>query len=249
MSKRSIKSGDAFALRGASIGGRAHDAYAHLLLELLEGELRPDDWIAVNDIASKLDCSRVPVMEAVKRLAGDGFLTIVPQVGCRVVSPEPREVLDFFSLFAAVEGCVTRMAAERRAPEELVGFKEVCAHVDRLLRDAGPPSAHDPVYRRANLLFHSQIHALAKSPQTCRVAMGMWDRSDFYIKVAFGSLHFNQRVRAAHLAIRRAIEQGNADEAERAVEQHLRAVGLAVSRRLDERTESPGAKPRTPTRL
>jgi DNA-binding GntR family transcriptional regulator len=243
-----LKSGDAFELRGAITSGRAQDAYAHLLQELLEGELRPGDWLVVNDVANKLDCSRVPVMEAVKRLASDGFLMIVPQVGCRVVSPEPQEVLDFFALFAAVEGCVTRMAAERRTPDELATFKEVCARVDRLSRDAGPPSAHDPAYRRANLLFHSQIHVLAKSPQTCRVAMGMWDRSDFYIKVAFGSLHFNQRVRSAHLAIRRAIERGDADEAERAVEQHLRSVGLAVSRRLAERDVSTGDKPRTYTR-
>ena len=99
---------------GVQSSARAHDAYSHLMTELLEGELRPGDWLSVVELAARLKCSRVPVMEAVKRLAADGFVAIVPQVGCRVAMPEPHEVLDYFKLFATVEGCVTRFAAERR---------------------------------------------------------------------------------------------------------------------------------------
>ena len=60
----------------------------------------------------------------------------------------------------------------------------------------------------------------------------MWDRSDFFIKVAFGSLYFNRRVRQAHLAIRRAIVDGDPQAAEAAIATHLRQVGEAVATRL-----------------
>jgi len=224
---------------------RAHDAYTYLLMELLEGELMPGDWLSVVAVANRLECSRVPIMEAVKRLAGEGFLTIVPQVGCRVVRPLPDEVHDFFTLFAAVEGCVTRLAAERRTAEDLLQFKQVCQRVDVMLKAAGGPTSRDPAYRRANLLFHQELHRLARAPSACAIAANLWDRSDFYIKAAFGSLYFSSAVRRAHAAIRRAVTQGDPEAAEVAVERHLRAVGEGVSGRL--RADSPGT-PRAPWR-
>lgn len=211
---------------------RAEDAYQALRLQLLEGPWTAGDRISVVDIAADLGCSRVPVMEAVKRLEGEGLITIVPQVGCTVTIPSAAEVHDFFTLFAAAEGAITRLAAERRTRADLVEFSKVCAEVDSLLETAGGPTARDPIYRRANLLFHSEIHRMARAPSASGIASSLWDRSDFYIKLAFGSLHFSQPVRRAHAAIRRALIAGNVDSAERAVEAHLRAVGASVSRHI-----------------
>ena len=210
----------------------AQGAYAHLMQALLEGPLVPGDRLSVVELADQLGCSRVPVMEAVKRLAAEGFVDVIPQVGCRVAQPDPAEVRDFFELFAAVEGCVTRLAAARRADDELPAFKALCSRLDQALRSAGGPDARDPAYRRINLEFHTAIHQLARAPLACAVAAGMWDRSDFFIKVAFGSLYFNRRVRLAHAAMRKAIVEGDPEAAEAAVEAHLREVGAAVAARL-----------------
>ena len=78
----------------------------------------------------------------------------------------------------------------------------------------------------------SAIHRLARAPLACSVAAGMWDRSDFCIKVAFGSLYFSRQVRQAHLAIRRAIVDGDPDAAEAAIAGQLREVGISVAARL-----------------
>jgi len=229
---RSADRATAPSRQSSAPAARAQDAHAYLLLELLEGDLMPGDWLSVVAVADRLGCSRVPVMEAVKRLASEGFLTIVPQVGCQVVLPAPEEVHDFFTLFAAVEGCVTRLAAERRTEEDLVGFRQVCQRVDSMLKTAGGPTSRDPAYRRANLLFHQELHRLARAPSACAIAANLWDRSDFYIKAAFGSLYFSPAVQRSHAAIRRAVVHGNPDAAEAAVERHLRTVGAGVSARL-----------------
>ena len=219
--------------RGAGIAQPlAQLAYAHLMQHLLEGDLAPGDRLSVVDLAGELGCSRVPVMEAMKRLDAEGFVEIVPQVGCRVARPEAGEVRDFFELFAAVEGCVTRLAAARRDADDIAAFKALCAKLDQELKTAGGPQERDPRYRRINLDFHSAIHRLARAPLACTVAAGMWDRSDFFIKVAFGSLYFSRRVRQAHLAIRRAIIDGDPDAAEAAIAGQLREVGAAVAARL-----------------
>ncbi len=139
---------------------------------------------------------------------------------------------DFFELFAAVEGCVTRLAAARRDANDVRAVKALCRQIDQDLKLAGGPAAREPAYRRLNLEFHTAIHAMSRALLACAVAAGMWDRSDFFIKVAFGSLYFSRRVRAALQAIRRAILDADPAAAEVAVESHLREVGAGVVARL-----------------
>lgn len=211
---------------------RAEAAYAHLKERLLEGDLGAGDKLSVVELTGELACSRVPVMEALKRLAGEGFVHIVPQVGCRVVTPRADDVRDFFALFAAVEGTVTALAAARRTADDVREFKRLCTEVDDIARRAGQPADRDPIYRRLNLMFHSYIHGLARSPVTTAVAAGMWDRSDFYIKLAFGSLYFSRKVKAAHQGIRAAIIAGDAAAATAAIGGHLANVGASVAAQL-----------------
>ena len=67
-------------LEGPDISGqlpaaaRSENAYQHIRTLLLEGDLGPDDKLSVVDLTRELACSRVPVMEALKRLEGEGFI-------------------------------------------------------------------------------------------------------------------------------------------------------------------------------
>ena len=210
----------------------AGDAYEHLKRGILDGTRAPGDPLPVVALAAELDCSRVPIMEALKRLQREGLVAIVPQVGCRVALPDSDDVADFFGLFAAVEGMVTRFAAERRSEEDLTAFRAVCAYVDEHAKRAGGPEAHDPTYRRVNRAFHSEIHAMARSAFAADLAASCWDRCDFYITQAFGSLYFSSRVRRAHAQIRRAIIDGDGAKAEAAVRAHIGAAGKRVAARL-----------------
>lgn len=221
------------ASAGGSSAARADAAYDHIKMQLLEGDYGPGQKLSVVDLTRELACSRVPVMEALKRLAGAGFVHIVPQVGCRVVTPQPAEVRDFFALFAAAEGTITAFAAARRTAAEVEEFKQLCGHIDDLARSAGKPGDRDPTYRRLNLSFHAFLHRLARSPVTTAITTTMWDRSDFYIKLAFGSLYFSRPVRAAHEAIRAAIIAGDSEAARAAVAAHLNAVGDGVAAAME----------------
>lgn len=213
---------------------RAGHAYEHLKARILEGDLGPGDRLSVLALAQALACSRVPVMEALKRLQAEGLVDIVPQVGCQVAVPTAGDVEDFFAAFAAVEGTVARLAAQRRTVADLAAFEQTLARIDQALQGAGGPQDRDPVYRPLNRDFHSAIHSMARAPAASDIAAALWDRSDFLIKVAFGSLYFSPRVRAAHAAVRAAITTGDAAAAQAAMTQHLEQVGAAVAARLRE---------------
>lgn len=223
-------------------GARAELAYQTLRLELLEGTLEAGDAISVVEVAARLACSRVPVMEALKRLEREGFVAIVPQVGCHVVVPRAADVADFFRLFAAAESTVCALAAERRNDDDLAAFASVCERIDRILDEAGGVADRDPTYRRVNLLFHGELHRMARSPVSTGIAASLWDRSDFYIKHAFGSLYFSRAVRGAHGRIRRAVVAGSGPDTQAAVVAHLSAVGKRVAARLEAGKDGAAAK-------
>ncbi|WP_448505759.1 GntR family transcriptional regulator [Immundisolibacter sp.] len=211
---------------------RAGHAYEHLKARILEGDLGPGDRLSVLALAEALACSRVPVMEALKRLQAEGLVDIVPQVGCQVAVPRVDEVEDFFAAFAAVEGTVTRLAALRRTEADLAAFEATRARIAAALSHAGGPNDRDPAYRRLNREFHGSIHAMAHAPAASGIAGALWERSDFLIKAAFGSLYFSPRVRAAHAAVGVAIATGDAAAAQLAMAAHLQDVGVAVAARL-----------------
>ena len=217
------------APRGSGLAG---DAYKRIKTMLLDGDVPAGERLSVVELSRPFACSRVPIMEALKRLEGEGLVQIVPQVGCRVIVPDADDAGDFFELFAVTEALVARLAAERRSEREADEFRRLCSEIDTRLKSAGGPADHDPTYRHANLLFHTQIHLLARAPEPSRISAGLWDRSDFYIRVAFGSLYFSRRVRRAHRAVRDAILDRRPMKAETAMRQHLQAVGTAVAGEL-----------------
>ena len=152
-----------------------------------------------------------------------------------MVSPKAEAVGDFFQLFARSEGLVCRLAAERRSDEQVQALQALARDVLRESNMAGPPDAGDPRYRHLNRRLHDAIHQLARSPIAAEISASMWDRSDFYLRAAFGSLYFSPAVRRAHAAIVAAIVAGDAETADAATVAHLSGVGERTVKRLKAR--------------
>lgn len=217
---------------GATLADRCA---AYLKGLLLDGGLEPGQPISIAAVTRAMGVSRQPVMDAVRRLEIEGFIQVLPQIGCRVVSPKAEAVGDFFQLFARSEGLVCRLAAERRSDEQVQALQALARDVLRESNMAGPPDAGDPRYRHLNRRLHDAIHQLARSPIAAEISASMWDRSDFYLRAAFGSLYFSPAVRRAHAAIVAAIVAGDAETADAATVAHLSGVGERTVKRLKAR--------------
>ena len=111
-----------------STGLRDH-VYDHVKQLLFTGIYRPGMQIEVEKIAGTLDVSRQPVMDALKRLNFEGFVTIVPQVGCRVRTYRAEEVTDFFRVVADVEALSAELAAKRAMPDDIVRMQVISAQI------------------------------------------------------------------------------------------------------------------------
>lgn len=211
---------------------------------LLEGGLAPHEPLSVEAVAATLNVSRQPAMEAVKRLAADGFVSIQPQIGCRIVQPEPDQVADFYRLFAPAEALIARLAAERRSAQEAEAFAALSQRIAAEAAAAGGPADQCSAYRTLNRMRGEALHGMARSPIAAGIIAGMWDRSDFYVRCAFGSLSFSETVIRAYAMIARAVADGNAAAAGSATAAYLHDLGASTASRLRQGTE-PAAEGRT----
>src|SRR5260370_18836548 len=101
-----------YAANGRRLGAYVYDTVKE---RLLEGQWRAGEFIAVEALKAELGVSKQPVMEALRRLAGDDLFDIIPQVGCQAPIYPPDEVSDFFELFASLESDAATIAAGRRS--------------------------------------------------------------------------------------------------------------------------------------
>jgi len=215
-------------------GKRSDLAYEVLKGKLISGELRRGARLDVNALIEEIQTSRQPVLAAINRLAADGFLRVVPQVGCWVAQVEPEEVADFFRFFALTEGLACELGALRHEPKHLDALSVNHAATVRLLQSGSSPSEQAREFFRLNREFHGVIHGMASSNYVATHAGAMWDRCDFYLASADPHIQ-GERIaesEAEHEAIEAAIRAGDAKRAGALMVAHIEAFGDAAVRRL-----------------
>jgi len=213
-------------------GQLMEQVYQTTKLRLLTGGYRAGDRISVEDLVAELGTSRQPIMDALRRLATERFIEIIPQVGVRVVVPDRRDVLDFFQLLAATEAVCAALAAERADKSGAAILAEVNEQIGQLLSDDTDDESRARRYRVLNRDFHRQLNTLAQSDILTPIAAFMWDHSDFFISSAFDVRLLMERLRAAyeeHNAVCRAVAANDPESARQAMEDHV----LAFARNIE----------------
>ena len=208
----------------------AEKAYDHIKNLLLAGGVRADDWLPIEDIAQQLGASRQPVMDAMKRLKLEGFIDIVPQVGCRVRSPSVQEIDDFFRLFASGEALVAELAATRAEPADILGLQLISTQIGALAGSNQPAARQGESYRQLNRQLHAEMRRISRSPLLTDVVESLGDRSDFYVALSSQPV-FALNIPQAHQeheAIIAAIAAKKPDKARKAMEQHTAATEKRV---------------------
>jgi DNA-binding GntR family transcriptional regulator len=165
-------------------------------------------------------------MGAQSELRSQGFVTIEAKVGCQVISPTPREVDDFFRMFAQTEGFLGELAAERRLAAEVVQLRRINDQIG-MLRAADPRAGS--LYAALNRKFHAAIRKMAKSPaiadrQAITVAM-----VDFLIEQTHGFQSHMDTATGEHEEIVDHIARGNAAQVRKCIERHIAGTRMKAA--------------------
>ena len=200
-----------------------HAVYDQLKERLMEGRYAAGERLSTEALRTEFGVSKQPVMEAMRRLAGDGLIEIVPQVGSRVATFTPSEVSDFFVMFGGFEGTIAGIAALRRTDRQLGELENISAQIGAL---RSSPDTDDRAhgYRLLNRRFHHAIHDMAHSRIMADTSRRMWDLSDFLINTSDVPQPFSSALddrHSDHERIRRALHAGDQDAARAEMEQHI----------------------------
>ncbi|MBP2626212.1 MAG: GntR family transcriptional regulator [Firmicutes bacterium] len=84
--------------------------FEHLRQEILDGNLKPDDRLIERNIAAKLNVSRTPIREALRKLESEGFVEHVPRKGVVVRGFNITEIEEIYDIRKELECLVVRKA-------------------------------------------------------------------------------------------------------------------------------------------
>jgi DNA-binding GntR family transcriptional regulator len=126
---------------------------------IVEGLLEPGAKLNERELSEQLRVSRTPLREAIKMLAAEGLVLLLPNRGAVVAQLTAQDVADTFEVIAGLEGQSGELAAQRITGAELtelraLHYEMLAAHARRDL----------PTYYRLNAAIHDQINAAARNP-------------------------------------------------------------------------------------
>lgn len=137
-----------------------HDQVAaRLRTMLIEGQIPPDAKLNERELCERLHVSRTPLREAIKLLAAEGLVDLLPNRGAVAVKLSEADVVHTFELLATLEGMSGELAAERideaeRAEIRALHYEMLACHARRDLSG----------YYRINADIHRAINEAAKNP-------------------------------------------------------------------------------------
>src|SRR4051812_11782758 len=137
-----------------------HEQVAQRLRQMLvEGGVSPGAKLNERELCEVLHVSRTPLREAIKMLAAEGLVELVPNRGAIAVALSETDVLHTFEVMAGLEGLSGELAAQRITASELAEIRAMQFEM------MGAYTRSDlSNYYRINAMIHSAINAAAKNP-------------------------------------------------------------------------------------
>jgi DNA-binding GntR family transcriptional regulator len=197
--------------------------YQRLLHAICDGELAPDARLTQEDLAAALGVSRQPVLQALRLLKKDGFVSDAGRRGLRVTPFEASAITQMYEVRAVLDGLAARRAALAHAQLDPAILREGRQAV------AGP---HIGPMIDADMRFHHLIYTASGNPLIAATANQHWH----HIRRAMGAVLQTVDLRHVwwdeHEAILQAISSGEEDRAERLARQHCEGAGYHIAAQL-----------------
>ncbi len=217
--------GDALELVAAPIRRTSlHDEIvARLRTMILEGALAPGDTIPELKLCEELQISRTPLREALKVLAAEELVELLPNRGSVVRPIVPSEIEQVFEVMECLEGLVAQLLVERATPEQIV---ELRGMHNRLVafKDSNDKSGYfemnQAIHRRMAELsgnrvlaadYNGHANKIRRARYLANLSSSRWAESVY-----------------EHEAFTQALERRDKPEFVRLLQDHMRHTGAAV---------------------
>ncbi len=131
-----------------NIDSRVYDI---LTEQIVSGVLTPGTRITEEQFAAELGVSRTPVREAMRRLAQDELVELMPRKGIRVKQLSRQDAAELYEIRAILEGLAASRAATRFSERDIRNLETLAGKAKAALSVDDPEPAFE---------FDAQLHQL-----------------------------------------------------------------------------------------
>lgn len=206
---------------------RADFVYQRLRQGIRSGEFRPGDRMREADLAAKLNVSRTPIREAIRRLVSEGLLEVAGARGVMIIQLDKQQVRELYALRESLEGTAARLAAHHASATEIEEMRDLLQRPDNV--DVTPESI-----AKFNRIFHETIRDAAHNRYLAQALEQLSDSLALLPGTTFEAAGRPEAAHAEHLAILNAIASRDPDSAEKLARDHIRAAGQTRMRMMFE---------------
>lgn len=108
--------------------------YLELKHKILTGEIASQTRLMEIDLSEKMNVSRTPIREAIKRLADDGLIKVEPRRGAYVSNISIKDMLDVFEIRENMEGFAAQLASQRITEDGKKVLAEIAANYEAAIK-------------------------------------------------------------------------------------------------------------------
>ena len=139
--------------------GLHEEVVSRLRLRIVEGQIAPGAKLNERELSESLQVSRTPLREAIKMLAAEGLVELLPNRGSVAVQLSEASVRDTFEVMAGLEALSGELAAQRVTDAALAEIKAL--HYEMM---AAYTRRDLSAYYQLNAAIHHRMNLAAKNP-------------------------------------------------------------------------------------
>jgi DNA-binding GntR family transcriptional regulator len=203
-------------------------AHAWLRKMIFSGAIQAGQALRQEEIARQLGISRLPIREALSRLATEGLVELKPRRGFYVVSLDIDEIEDIFEMRAMLEARAGHLAAERTTAQDADAIDRLVVELD----DAVATNANFDHYAQLNVRFHERLYQSCNRKHLQRQIAMLRDAVAPLIRVLAAETGELQRAQKEHHLLARHYRRGDAERVAKLCREHCAYTARALIQKL-----------------
>jgi DNA-binding GntR family transcriptional regulator len=189
---------------------------------IVSGDLPAGTRIDQQALSEELGISRMPVREALRRLAAEGFVELISHRGALVTKLSDAEIIEIYEMRAVLQGLAARLAVPNFTDQHLEALPDLLEKMET--------TTELGTWVDLNRTFHDVIELPCGAQRLLSLIERLAQQCAPYVQIALHYLEARKSTAQEHREIYDACLARDADVLEHAVRRHLSAWGRHVAR-------------------
>jgi DNA-binding GntR family transcriptional regulator len=204
---------------------RGEQAYRYLRTAIQSGQLKPGDRLREVELASVIGLSRTPIREALAKLESEGLVLHDATRGIVVAQLDYSMVTELYFMREVLEGTAARLTAQHASEVEISILEDLCQQYATSLDDQAKLDV-------SNRQFHDTLYRCSHNRYLVNMLTVLHDALSLLGSTTLGSPERAAETLKEHESIVAAIRNRDADGADLALRQHIRAAQKVRMKKL-----------------